>query len=129
MPAFLAEDFRLERWMEDAVPIDFEDIEKIRWVDRREGEDGVVVVGERVEEGRHARALQFGERRLHGEVERTFADAMLDDMLDARTVLRDGEKRRRAEVFRIVAFETEHFHAARMAESLGRDAKLRDFRC
>ena len=89
----------------------------------------MVVVGERVEDGRHARTLQFGEGRLHGKVERTFADAMLDDMLDARTVLRDGEKRCRAEIFRVIAFEAEHFHAAWMAESLGHDAKLRDFRC
>ena len=89
----------------------------------------MVVVGEGVEDGRHAGAFEFGEGRLYGKVERAFADAMLDDMLDARTVLRDGEKRRRAEIFRVVAFEAEHFHAAWMAESLGHDAKLRDFRC
>ena len=82
MPAFLAEYFRFERRMEDAVPIDFEDVEEIRRVDRREGEDGMVVVGECVENGRHAGAFQLGEGRSDGKMDRAFADAMLNDVLN-----------------------------------------------
>ena len=129
MPAFLTEDFRFERRMENAVPIDFENVEEICRIDRCEREDGMVVVSEGVEKRRHAGAFQFGEGRLDRKVKRAFADTMFDDVLDAGTILWNGKKACGAEIFRVVAFEAEHFHAAWMAESLGRDAKLRDFRC
>ena len=129
MPAFLTEDFRFERRMENAVPIDFENVEEIRWIDRCEGEDGMIVIGESVEERRHAGTFQLGEWRFDGKVERAFADTVLDNVLDARTVLWDGEKACGAEIFPVVAFEAEHFHAARMSESPRRDSELYDFRC
>ena len=59
MPAFLMENFRLERRMEDAIPIDVENVEEIRRIDRCEREDSMVVVGKGIEERRHAGAFQF----------------------------------------------------------------------
>ena len=89
----------------------------------------MVVVCEGVEKSRHTGAFQLGEGRLDGKVERTFADTVLNDVLYARTVLWNGEEACGAEVFRVVAFEAEHFHAARMTESLCRDSDLCDFCC
>ena len=83
MSSFLLEDFAGERGLENAIPIDLEDIEKISWVDGREREDGVVVVGKGVEKRCHACPFKFGEGGLDGKMERSFADAMFDDVLDA----------------------------------------------
>ena len=83
MPSFLLEDFSGERGLENAVPINLEDIEEISWIDGCEGEDGVVVVGEGIEKRCHACPFKFGEGRLDGKMERSFADAMFDDVLNA----------------------------------------------